>query len=180
MIEQTKIAAELIANFIYELSKHFNMVYLSSVNGNHSRLTSKNDSIKDERLDEFIPWHVKSALKHISNVYVIETKIDSTIATITIRDLLFIGVHGDYDSFNKSGAANLTMMLGVRPYAVLFGHMHQCGLDDASGIKLIRSGSVCGTGDDYTVSKRLYGKPNQMVCVCTSDGIQACYPVELK
>jgi hypothetical protein len=45
---------------------------------------------------------------------------------------------------------------------------------------MIRSGSFAGTCDDYTVSKRLYSKPSQMVCVADEDGIKAMYPVMLK
>ena len=44
---------------------------------------------------------------------------------------------------------------------------------------MIRGGSLCGSGDAYTVEKRLSGKPSQMVCVCDEDGILAYYPIEL-
>ena len=44
---------------------------------------------------------------------------------------------------------------------------------------MIRSGSFCGTGDDFTVSKRIYGEPQQMVVVVNDNGVMACYPVDL-
>ena len=50
---------------------------------------------------------------------------------------------------------------------------------DIANVKIIRSGSFRGTTDDYTISKRLSGKPSQMVCVIDRDGIKACHPVSL-
>ena len=70
-------------------------------------------------------------------------------------------------------------MLGFVPYAVLYGHMHTCAVDEAGGIKMIRGGSLAGSGDSYTVEKRLNGKPSQMVCVCSTKGVEAYYAVEL-
>lgn len=179
VIEQVKLVSELVSNFVYELSKHFNMVYLSSVNGNHSRITSKQDALKDERLDELVPWFVKFTLTHIKNIHVIETKIDSTISVMTIRDKIYVGVHGDFDNFNVTGVSKLVMMLGFKPYAILFGHKHQCAYGDVAGIKMIQSGSLGACGDEFTIQKRIYGEANQMVCICNSYGIQACYPVPL-
>ena len=127
-----------------------------------------------------MPWYIEGSLRHISNVNVNKEKIDSTIADVTIRDKIYVLLHGDYDSYSKSGAATLVLMLGYKPYALVFGHMHQCGVDDASGIKLIRSGSLGGSGDEYTVEKRLYGKPSQMVCVCSDTGAKAYYPIDLE
>lgn len=180
VIEQVMLVSELVSNFIYELSKHFSVVFLASVNGNHSRLGKKEDSIKDVRLDEFLPWYIKGSLQHIPNVSVIEQKIDSTIAFMTIRGLHYILVHGDYDAFSESAVAKLVMMLEFKPYAIVFGHKHTCAMGDAAGVKMIRSGSLCGSGDDFTIENRILGKASQMVCVCTNKGVSAYYPIELK
>ena len=52
-------------------------------------------------------------------------------------------------------------------------------MSDESGIKIIRGGSLAGSGDDYTIEKRLTGKASQMVCVCTNKGIESYNVVEL-
>lgn len=148
------------------------------MNGNHTRLERKEDAIKDERLDSFIIFCVDKALSHIPNINVIIKNIDSTIGEINIRGNRYVIVHGDFDPLSKNGAANLTLMLGYKPYAIVYGHYHKSTLDDASGIKLIGSGCLGGTGDDYTVQRRLYGKPSQMVCVCGASGVRAYLPVE--
>lgn len=180
VVEQVQKSAEYVSSFIYELSKHFNAVYVNSVAGNHSRLGLKDQVMRNERIDDLIPWYMKAKLSHLSNVvFMDEGNIDSTIATIMIRQKNYVMVHGDYDSYSEAGVSKLVMMLGVKPHAVFYGHMHHCSYDDIAGVKIIRSGSFCGTGDDFTVSKRIYGKPAQMICVVDDNGVKACYPVDL-
>lgn len=179
VIEQVKLASEMVASFLYELSKYFNTVHMTSVTGNHSRIDRKDDALHNERLDSLIDWYVMAKLEHIKNVHIIESKIDSSISTMDIRGKLFVNVHGDFDSFSKAGVSSLVMMIGMFPYAVTFGHLHTCAVDETNGIKMIRGGSLSGSGCDFTVEHRLSGKPSQMVCVCTDRGIKAYYVVEL-
>ena len=179
VIDQIKLAAEMITSFCYELSKYFNHVFISNVSGNHSRIDKKEDSLHDERLDDLISWIVENSLKHIDNVTVLHRNLDIGISDMNIRGKTYISVHGDYDSFARSGIANLVLLLGFVPYAVTFGHMHTCAVDECNGIKMIRGGSLAGSGDSYTVEKRLSGKPSQMVCVCSDKGVDAYYTIEL-
>lgn len=179
VIEQIKNATELVSSFCYELSLHFENVFLSNVSGNHTRIERKEDAIHDERLDDIISWAVELSLKHIDNFHVLHRNIDTGIADIDIRGKSYIAVHGDYDGFNKSGVQNLCLALGFVPYAITFGHLHVCSVDETNGVKMIRGGSLAGCGDSYTIEKRLTGKPSQMVCICTNNGIKAYYPIEL-
>ena len=179
VIEQVKNATELVSSFCYELSLHFENVFLSNVSGNHTRIERKEDAIHDERLDDIISWAVELSLKHIDNFHVLHRNIDTGIADIDIRGKSYIAVHGDYDGFNKSGVQNLCLALGFVPYAITFGHLHVCSVDETNGLKMIRGGSLAGCGDSYTIEKRLTGKPSQMVCICTNKGIKAYYPIEL-
>lgn len=178
--EQVQKAAELISAFVYELSKHFRNVYVNSVAGNHSRTGLKDQVLRGNRLDNLIPWYMKAKLEHLSNVYFCdELNHDTTIGCFVIRGHRYLIVHGDYDGFNESGVSKLVMMLGYKPTAIMYGHMHRCSYDDISGVKIIRSGSFNGVSDDYLVSRRITGKPQQMVCVLNDAGVSACYPVEL-
>ena len=179
VIEQIKIATELISSFCYELTLHFENVFLSNVSGNHTRMDRKDDAIHDERLDDIIGWAVELSLEHIDNFHVLHRNIDTGIADIPIRGKSYIAVHGDYDGFNKSGVQNLCLALGFVPYAITYGHLHVCSVDETNGVKMIRGGSLAGCGDSYTIEKRLTGKPSQMVCICTDKGVKAYYPVEL-
>lgn len=179
VIQQIKSASEMIASFVYELSKHFQKVIVTSVSGNHSRLDKKEDALKDERLDDLVIWYMDALFSHLENVDVIKSRPDTTFSEMTIRGKKYINVHGDYDSFSKSGVANLSMLLGYFPYAITFGHLHTCAMSDEGGVKIIRGGSLSGCGDDYTIEKRLSGKPSQMVCVCDDTGVVSYNVVEL-
>ena len=178
--EQIQKSAELISAFIYELSKHFRNVYVNGVAGNHSRTSFKDQVLRGNRLDNLIPWYMKAKLSGVENVFFIDgDNYDTTIGYCNIRGNSYLLVHGDFDNFNESGVSKLVMMLGYKPTAILYGHLHRCSLDDISGVKIIRSGSFCGTSDDYTVSKRISGSPQQMVCIVNNAGVDACYPVSL-
>lgn len=179
VIDQIKIAANLITDFCFELSNYFKKVTITNVSGNHSRIDKKEDAIHSERLDDLIGWIVKNSLSHINKITFKENNLDIGIASIDIRGKEYIAVHGDYDSYSPSGVSNLCMMIHRIPYAILYGHLHHCSVDEVNGVKMVRGGSLAGSGDAFTIEKRLSGKPSQMVCVCSSAGIEAYYPVEL-
>ncbi len=63
------------------------------------------------------------------------------------------------------------------PEAWFTGHMHTIAVDETNGIKMIRGGSLAGSGDDYTVEKRLTGKPSQLIVIADENGLRAYYPV---
>lgn len=178
VIDQIKVASELITNFCYALSQLFDNIYVFNVSGNHSRIDKKEDAIHDERLDDLIGWIVSSSLSHCTNIFFPKTNIDIGIASIIIRGKEYCSVHGDYDDYSMTGVSKLCMMLHRIPYAILYGHLHHCSVNEANGVKMVMSGSLAGSGDAHTIEKRLSGKPSQMVCVCSSRGIEAYYPIE--
>ena len=95
--EQVMNVAELISWFLKNLCENFNNVYLSVVSGNHSRISDKDKSPKDERLDNLIPWYVKARLQNVPNLNIIDNTIDGTFNIVNIRGLNYLNVHGDYD-----------------------------------------------------------------------------------
>lgn len=179
VIEQVKLACEYISDFMYELGKHFNKVELRGVAGNHSRLEDKNDALLGERLDSLILWFVKSMLKNTDNISVEDDNIDDTLSTFFVRDKLYFGIHGDFDSTSDASIAKLALWTGMTPYCILTGHKHFPAMTSVSNIKVVQSGSLCGSGDEYTRQKRLVGKPSQTVLVVNDSGIKCCYPIEL-
>lgn len=179
VIEQIKIASELISSFCYELSKYFSVVFMQDVSGNHTRIDEKKDAIHDDRLDDLIAWSVENSLKHIENFHVLKRKLDIGISDFDIRGKFYIGTHGDFDSMSNSGIARLCMMLGFMPYAIISGHKHFPAYTEFNGVKMVQGGSLAGGGCDYTIEKRLSGKPSQTVIVCTDKGIKAIHNIEL-
>lgn len=180
VIDQIKIAIELISQFCYELSKRFSKVSMVSVSGNHTRIDKKEDAIHNERLDDIVSYGIGLALNHIQNFEVMDDlNLDTSIAIVPIRGKNYVAVHGDYDAFSKTGVQNLIGMVRMIPEAVLYGHLHTPAVDECQGVKMVRGGSLAGSGDDFTVERRLTGKPSQMVCICTNKGIETYYPVYL-
>ena len=184
VIEQIKIAAEVISWFCVELSKTFGYVNVYECAGNHSRIVSNKElAVHDERLDNLITWIVKQMTAHIESIKIHnddETRIDSGISMFELYGKEYVAVHGDYDNLTKTGVGNLSMMLGKIPYAIMNGHNHFPMNTDINGVKIIQGGSMAGSGDDYTIEKRLSGKPNQTVLVCNENGIDCIYNIELK
>lgn len=183
VIDQVKGVSELISEFIAELSKHFRNVYYFSVPGNHSRITpNKEDALADERLDDLIEWYLEARLQGFENVHIgCGDRIDPTIGVIDIRGKLYAVVHGDMDMSPAKIQSIQTMI--QRPsnqmlYAVLCGHKHHNCIDTVQGVKTVMAGSFLGM-DDFCVQKRIYGEPEQMICVCNNTGIKCYYDVFL-
>ena len=180
IIDQIKLSVEYISNFCMTLAERFKNVYVTGVSGNHSRLVqSKELDIKDEKLDNLILWFVKQLLGHIKNVEVNTDNIDTTIAEINVRDNNYLLVHGDKDEWNASDVGKLSLMLNKIPYAIINGHKHTPAYKEINGVKLVQSGTLAGSGDDYTINKRLSGAPNQTVLVVDENGIDAIYNIDL-
>lgn len=179
VIEQLMGVSELIAEFLAELSKHFNTVRFLSVAGNHSRLeANKDNAVPGERLDDLVEWYLSARMQNFDNVIIDDDhKIDHTISLFSIRGKNYAMVHGDYDTPGKVQA--LQAMIKEPLYAVLSGHLHHNQTDVIQGIRTVMAGSFQGI-DSFCVEKRIYGEPEQMVCVCDDSGIVCHYDVELK
>lgn len=190
VIEQIKGVSELIAEFLAELSKHFRQVIFVSVSGNHSRIEPNKDrALTSERLDDLVEWYLSARLQNFDNVIIgtpdIHTtaaansvKVDETMYLIDIRGKTYCGVHGDFDG-SAGKVQALQTMAGKPLYAVLSGHLHHNKTDEVQGVKTIMAGSFLGM-DDYCVQKRIFGKAEQMVCVCDESGIRCSYDIPLK
>jgi len=179
VIEQIIGVSELISEFLAELSKHFATVQFISVAGNHSRIDIKERALKDERLDDLVEWYLQARLQSFKNVIIGNgEKIDSTMYLIDIRGNTYCGVHGDYDG-SAAKIQSLQTMAGKKLYAILSGHLHHCKIDNVQGVKTVMAGSFLGM-DDYCVTKRIFGEPEQMVCVCDAHGIRCYYNIKLK
>lgn len=181
VIEQVKIASMLISDFINSLSHWFNNVTVYSVGGNHSRIEKKvEDALLSERLDNLIPWFVEKMMECKENVNVISHTFDDTLGIFNVGEKLYFIQHGDYSPITDAAIGKLVLWAKQTPYCILTGHLHYPAMTEVSGIKVVQSGSLCGSGDEFTRQKRLTGKPSQTVVVTKSDGsIYGVYPIEL-
>ena len=181
VVEQIKTASLLISEFIDSLSHWFNNVTVYSVGGNHSRIEKKvEDALLSERLDNLIPWFVEKMMEYKDNVNVISHTFDDTLGIFNVGEKLYFIQHGDYSSITDAAIGKLVLWAKQTPYCILTGHLHYPAMTEVSGIKVIQSGSLCGSGDEFTRQKRLTGKPSQTVIVTKNDGsIYGVYPIEL-
>ena len=179
IISQVINVSELVAEFIYRISQHFSMVFVNNVSGNHSRLDKDyGDQLRNERLDELVPWYCKTKLEKCQNVYFSENQYDSTFGDFLIYGKHYICVHGDLDNDLIRNAQRIESYIGQPVYCILAGHMH-VSESRMDSIITIRNGCVCGSGDDYTMRKRLFGKPTQTFFIIDETGITSIHPVVL-
>ena len=178
VIEQVKGVSELIAEFLAELSSHFKNVKYISVAGNHSRIDSKENAPYDERMDDLIEWYLKARLQRFNNIQIdTDARIDPTMYITDIRGKTYLGIHGDFDT----SPAKISALQAMAPkplYAILSGHLHHNKVDEVQGVKTVMAGSFLGM-DDFCIQKRIFGKPEQMVCVCDESGIICHYDIPL-
>ena len=89
--------------------------------------------------------------------------------------LVFSITHGQYPLLALSFVLT---SFGQPIYAILAGHKHHNKTDVIQGIKVVMGGSFIGM-DDYCVQKRIFGRPEQVICVCDQNGIRCTYDVAL-
>ena len=178
--EQIKGVSELISEFLAELSRHFKHVTFVSVSGNHSRLNpSKDLALPGERLDDLVEWYLSARLQNFENVSIGGgERVDDSMYVMDVRGKTYCGVHGDYDG-SPAKVQALQTMVGRPVYAVLSGHLHHNKIDEVQGVKSIMAGSFLGM-DDYCIQKRIFGRAEQLVCVCDETGVRCSYGVSLQ
>ena len=174
VIAQIMLASEIMLSFVKAFVERGFAVTFTNVCGNHSRIDTKPDAIKDERLDDLVGWFVSTHLSNYPNFRYIPPQ-DSTLAEIDG----FMFAHGDNDTFGKSGLANLVLAKGYKPKAIFMGHLHTFAVDDCYDVKICRGGSLCGSGNDYTIEKRLKGKATQLMAIAEDGEVCQFYNIAL-
>lgn len=180
VIQQLKVVIEYISEFIYHLAKHFEIINVYGIAGNHSRINPiKEDNLKGENLEEMLLYCLGLKFSGSDRVNIVDKRIDNSLCTFRTRGgKLFYIVHGDKDCVSNV-VQNLTLMTGIKPDGIIMGHRHHNALETVHNTKIVQCGSVVGT-DDYCVDKRISGKPEQ-ICFTTNetDTIKCLYNIEL-
>lgn len=183
VVQQIIGVSELIAEFLTTLSQHFQEVHFISVAGNHSRMNpNKDNELIGERLDVLPEWYLRARLQKFDNIIINNThKLDDTISVFDVRGKTYALVHGDFDISDAKVQALQTMVRAAtdkETYAILLGHKHHNAVNDVQGVKTIMGGSFLGM-DEFCVKKRIFGHPEQMVCICDDKGVLCYYGVPL-
>lgn len=84
-----------------------------------------------------------------------------------------------YQAFEKMLNANQSKIIDGDAYIKEIEVAKRELEDEVNSVKMIRGGSLAGSGCDYTIEKRLSGNPSQMVCICDKNGLKCFYPIIL-
>lgn len=164
IITQTMQVAELLANFLSDLSKHVDNIVLVCVQGNHSRVNPDlKANLNQENFERIIFEYIKMRLPEIK---MLRNGNEDWIA-YDIGDKKIFLEHGDKSSVSsaKEKAVN---MVGYAPDVILFGHFHHMELNDKNGTDVVVNGSVMGV-DSYAIRRRFNTNPYQVMQVYDGD-----------
>ena len=166
VISQIMQVSELLAQFLNELTKHFNVHYYDCLD-NHSRLEpNKSDSLDMESLARITPWYLIERCKHV-NFHTNEFGAD--IINFNVLGHEVVGVHGDKDK-PSTVIDNLTMMTHKHYDLVLTAHLHHFSCDEKNETVVVSNGSLMGT-DAYAEKLRLSSKPSQNLIIVSEDNV---------
>lgn len=179
VIDQVLTVCELVGQFLSEISGYFDTVYVAMAPGNHGRVNpNKDQDLAHENFDNFILPYLQALLQNYKNISYIQNDIEQSMAVFAVRGYLVVGAHGDRDRLNTA-AQRLTLFLGRQPDYIFLGHMHYNAMRTDAGTKIIQSGSLSGM-DEYCLTKRLRGNPEQVIAVINDDGLDCIYDVKFK
>lgn len=164
VITQTMQVAELLSNFLAELSKHVDNIVVACVQGNHSRVTpNRKESLNQENFERIVFEYIKMRLP---NIRMLRNGNEDWIAYNIGKRKVFLE-HGDKSSVS-SAREKAVNLLGYVPDTIMFGHFHHLELNDDNGTDVVVNGSVMGS-DSYAVKRRLNTNPYQVMQVYDGD-----------
>ena len=169
VITQTMQVAEILAEFISDLSDVCPVNYYDSLD-NHSRLEpSKSDAQDLETLCRMIPWYLKERLKSNEDVLICENEYGHDLVTFETLGHKVIASHGDRDT--KGRALNLAGMTKEFYDLILTAHLHHFWADSCNNMSMIGNGSLMGT-DTFAKNLRLNSDPSQTLIIVTPENVR--------
>ena len=164
--------SELLAEFLTQLSKYFNIEYYDCLD-NHSRLEpNKALSMKLESLSRIVTWYLRDRQLndniniHTNNTYGMDI-IDFNIGKFNI-----LAVHGDIDK-PATIVKTLTTYTQKHFDMILTAHYHHFSADEENNTLVISNGSLMGT-DTYAQDLRLTSAPSQNLIIVSNDNVCEC------
>lgn len=178
LIDQFLNVTDYICDFLYKLSFHFNNIDFYVAPGNHSRINPKKDQgLAKENMDCLLIPFIRAKMQNYQNIHTHENDVDSSIALFDVMGVKVAFVHGDKD-VPGSAVKNISNMVGYKPDIIVMGHLHYNMYTTDNNTKIIQSGSFVGP-DEYSVSRRLIGKPEQTVFIVNDNGLDCIYDIQL-
>lgn len=179
VITQTMQVAEILAEFLNDLSHYCGVSFYSCLD-NHSRLEpNKKESLDLESLARIIPWYLKDRLKGNDFIEICNNKFSEDIITCTVAGHNVIGAHGDNDN-PVNGIDKLTLMTHQHYDLFCTAHFHHMTMNEKNHCLIVGNSSLMGT-DSYAEKLRLSSDPSQTFIVATPENVCECiYRIVLK
>ena len=170
VITQTMDVAEILAEFINNLSKYFNIEYYDCLD-NHSRLDpNKKDSINLESLVRIIHWYLIERFKENNRVAIHDSdKYGGDIIEFRCNGHLIAGVHGDNDTI-QNVVERISLMTGNKYDMILTAHNHCFAAGEDTDCIILQNGSLMGT-DFYATKLRKRARPSQNLIFVSQDNV---------
>lgn len=179
VITQTMEVAEILAEFLNELSYHCGVSFYSCLD-NHSRLEpNKKESMDLESLARLIPWYLVERLKDNDCVEICNNTFGADIITCKVAGHNIIGVHGDNDS-PRTALERLSLMTHQHYDMLCTAHLHHFSCDEQHQSVVVSNSSLMGV-DRYAEKLRLTSDPSQTFVISTPENVCECiYRIVLK
>lgn len=172
VITQTMEVAEILAEFLTELSTCCCVDYYDCLD-NHSRIEpNKSASLDLESLVRIIPWYLKERVEDNANINIHDNEFGADIITCEVLGHNIIGVHGDND--RPTTALEKLSLMTHRHYEMLCtAHLHHFQMDEQHQSLVVSNGSLMGV-DNYAEKLRLTSDPSQTLLVVTPENVCEC------
>lgn len=165
IIDQVLDVSDILTDFILSLKSEIPHITVYSVYGNHGRtMQGKSDAANKSNYERIIPAYIRKELRN-NDIQVIDSGFEDFV-TYFLRDgKLIVCTHGTNDNPTTVNRT-FTKLLGQDVFDIHMGHFHNPKERDGTTI----NGSVIGS-DDYSISKRFYNIPTQILKVYYGDDV---------
>ena len=169
VITQTMDVAEILAEFLQELSLHCPIDFYSSLD-NHSRLEpNKKESMDLESLTRIIPWYLIERLALNGRINICANEFGEDIISCNVLGHDIIAVHGDKDS-PLNALEKLSLFTRKQYSMVCMAHRHHMFLEEQFESMVVSNGCLVGV-DTHSHNMRLRSKPSQTFIVVTRNNV---------
>lgn len=163
VIDQTMLAAELVAEFLTDIANGGFEVHYYDCLDNHSRLEpNKKEAMNLESMARLIPWYLKTRLLN-EPIEIHDNEIGSDVITFNCHGYNVIGAHGDKDSPDKL-IPKMTLLTHKIYDLALTAHLHTFAVREDGETLVVSNGSLMGT-DDLAYDLRLRSKASQNLII---------------
>ena len=168
-VTQIMQVSEILAEFLSDLSEHFEIEYRDCLD-NHSRLEpNKKDSLELESLARIIPWYLNIRLANNARIKILYNTYADDIIDFKVFDWDIVAVHGHKDTPGKI-INNMIAATRKRNDLVLSAHYHHFSADEEHECMRISNGTLMGV-DTHSQDFRLTNKPSQNLIVANKDNV---------